>query len=163
MWWLAIGMAISAIGALSNAQSQENAAEYNKQVAERDAAIAIDQGNAQAAIQGRQSRSVIDAARAQYGASGVDVNSGSPLDVLRSSASFAALDNLTIKYNAKVRSQGFKGEALGYEMQGDAAKTRGYWAGADILMGRGAQIYDAWQPTGAGSAIPTGEPNKILM
>jgi hypothetical protein len=148
------GIAISAMGAISNAQSQKNVANYNSEVAQRDASISLDQGNAQAAIQARQARGTIGAGVAQYGASGVDVNSGSPLDVLRDSAEKAELDRQTILYNAKTRAAGFQGEALGYDYQGGAASQRGYWqAGSTTLQGLAA-VYANRRYNGPGMAIP---------
>lgn len=152
---LIIGTVISAVGAISNANAQSNAARYNSQVAQRDAQIGVDQGNAQAAIQARQARSQMDAARAQYGASGVDVNAGSPLDVLQSSAANASLDNATIKYNAKVKAYGYGNEATAYDYQSGAATQKGYWgAGSDILSG-GSKVYAArgYSSGGEGTSV----------
>lgn len=152
---LIIGTVISAVGALSNANAQSNAARYNSQVAQRDATIGIDQGNAQAAIQARQARSQMDAARAQYGASGVDVNAGSPLDVLQSSAANASLDNATIKYNAKIKAFGYGNESAAYDYQAGAATQKGYWgAGSDILSG-GSKVYAArgYSSGGEGTSV----------
>lgn len=152
---MAFATVFSAIGAISNANSQQQAAQYNSQVAQRDATIALDQGDAQAAIQRRQARAQIDAARAQYGASGVDVNTGSPLDVLQASAMNASMDNQTIKYNARVKAYGFNTEAAAYEYQGKAAMQRGYMqAGSDILSG-GSRMYAGRGYSGTGTAIAT--------
>ena len=150
-----IGAAVSAVGALSNANAQSNAARYNSQVAQRDATIGIDQGNAQAAIQARQARAQLDNARAQYGASGVDANSGSPLDVMEMSARNASLDNATIKYNEKVKAFGYGNEAAAYDYQAGAATTRGMLAGSDILTGGAAKVYGArgYSSNGPGTAI----------
>jgi hypothetical protein len=143
---LIVGTVISAISAVSNADSQRRAANTNADNARNAAAIGIDQGNAQAAIQARQSRAQLDAARAQYGASGVDENAGSPLDVLQSSAMNASLDNSTIKYNAQVKAFGYGAEASSYDTQASAATTKGNWqAGSDILSG-GSKAYGAMYP-----------------
>lgn len=140
---LIVGAVMSAFGAVSNADSQRRAAHTNADNARAATAISIDQGNAQAAIQARQARAQMDAARAQYGASGADENEGSPLDVLQASAANASLDNQTIKYNAKVRAFGYGNEASSYDTQGDAA-TKGNWeAGSDILSG-GSRAYSAY-------------------
>lgn len=134
----------SAAGAISNADSQRRAANTNADNARNAAAIGIDQGNAQAQVQARQARAQLDAARAQYGASGVDANEGSPLDVLQASAMNASLDNQTIKYNAKVKAFGYGAEAASYDTQGSAAMTKGYaTAGSDLLSG-GAKAYGAY-------------------
>lgn len=154
---LIAGAVISAAGAVSNADAQRRAAHTNADNARNAAVIGIDQGNAQAAIQYRQARAQLDAARAQYGASGVDGNAGSPLDVLQSSAMNASLDNSTVKYNAQVKAFGYGAEANSYNQQASAATTKGNWqAGSDILSG-GAKAYGAYYGAyyGAGSSINT--------
>lgn len=153
-WAYVAGTVLTAGGAVANADAQRRAADTNADNARNAAAIGIDQGNAQAAVQARQSRAQLDAARAQYGASGVDVNEGSPLDVLQASARNASLDNQTIKYNAKVKAFGYGAEAASYDQQGSAAMTKGYVsAGSDILSG-GAKAYGSYykgiSPTSSG-------------
>ncbi len=151
---LIIGAVVAAAGAVSNADAQRRAANTNADNARAAAAIGIDQGNAQAAIQARQSRAQLDAARAQYGASGVDVNEGSPLDVLQSSAENASLDNQTLKYNARVKAFGYNTEAASYSMQAGAATTKGYLgAGSDILSG-GSKAYGAYYGGSSTSSLP---------
>ena len=151
-----VGTVVAAAGAVSSADAQRRAAHTNADNARNAAAIGLDQGNAQAAIQARQARMQMDAARAQYGASGVDVNEGSPLDVMQASAMNASLDNQTIKYNAKVKAFGYGSEASSYDTQGSAATQRGNWqAGSDILSG-GAKAYGArGYSSGTGSALNT--------
>lgn len=155
---LVAGTAVTALGAVENADAQRRAANTNADNARNAAAIGIDQGNAQAAIQARQSRAQLDQARATYGASGVDENAGSPVDVLQASVMNASLDNQTIKYNARVKAFGFTNEAASYGTQATASQQAGYIAaGSDILTG-GSKVYAArgYSSGGAGSSINTG-------
>jgi hypothetical protein len=136
-----VGTALSAYGAYENGRARSNAAHYNADVAGRDAEIAIDQGNADAGIQARSASMQIGAAKAQYGASGVDVNSGSPLDVLQASATRATLDNLRIKYNARVKAYGLGNEQTAYNYQADAAHRAGNIGAASAILSGSSQAY----------------------
>lgn len=139
MAWVAIAAtvasaAISAVGAIRSSQAQSAAADYNAKVASLNAQAATQQGEAAAEAQQRDSQRKIGTALAAYGASGVETDSGSPADVLSQSARDATLDNLTIKYNAKMR-------ALGYQMQGnlDTANASNS-ASAGVLSGTAALL-----------------------
>lgn len=126
--------AIAAVGAVRTAQAQSAAADYNSKVASLNAQAAEQQGQAAAEAQQRDSQRRIGTALASYGASGVQTDTGSPTDVLAQSARDATLDNLTIKYNAKMR-------ALGYQMQGnlDSANASNT-ASAGVLSGTAAML-----------------------
>lgn len=139
---MAVAAGAQVVGALTQSSAQAGAARYNAQVAQQNAAIALDQGNAAAAAQNREARRKIGAAIASYGASGVDGSSGSPMDVLADSVRAATLDNLTVQYNYKLK-------ALGYENQAtlDKASAKNYeTAGVLNAVGSAAK--------GFGSAIP---------
>lgn len=103
--------AVSAVGAVRASQAQAAAANYNAQLAEQNAQVATAQGAAAAEAHDRDTRRKIGSAIASYGASGVQVDTGSPTDVLADSARAASLDNLTIKYNAKLRAMGLQAQA----------------------------------------------------
>lgn len=154
-WVYIIGTVVAAGTAVASADATRRAQHANADNARMAAKIGIDQGDAQAATQARQSRAQLDAARAQYGASGVDENEGSPLDVMQSSAMNASLDNATIKYNAKVRAFGYGNEANSYDTSASAATQKGQWeAGSDILSG-GSKAYAASYTPSVGRTQPS--------
>lgn len=103
--------AMSAAGAEQQGESTAAAARYNAQIAEQNATVATQQGVAAGEAQDRAARMKIGSMVANYGASGVDGTSGSPMDVLAESARMAALDNLTTKYNYALRARGYKNQA----------------------------------------------------
>jgi hypothetical protein len=108
---MAAGTVVSAVGAVRQGQAAAGAAEYNAKLAEQNAQVAAAQGEAAAEAQSRDSQRNIGRALALYGASGVQTDTGSPSDVLADSARGAALDNLNIKYNAKLRAMGLQAQA----------------------------------------------------
>jgi len=135
---MVVGAAVSAVGAVRQAQAQAGAARYNAQIAEQNSQIATAQGNAAAEAQSRDAQRKMGAMVASYGAAGVDVSSGSPADVLADSARSAALDNLTIRYNSKLRAMGFDQQAALDRSTADNADTAGYInATSSLLQGAG--------------------------
>lgn len=91
--------------------------------------------------QKRKADQVIGAARAQYGASGVQSNEGSPLDILQQSAANAALDHIMLKYNYDLESYGHRRSAQAMRQEGDQAETNSYLsAGAQLVSGAGKAI-----------------------
>lgn len=87
------------------------AANFNADLLEQNAGIALEQGRVAQDAQQRQSRRQIGSMVAAYGASGVQVDSGSPLDVLADSAMMAELDRLTIGYNAELEARNYRTQA----------------------------------------------------
>lgn len=96
-WLAAVAAVTSAVGAFNQGQAQANAAEYNAGVNDVNKGFALrDQAKNFARSQGR--------AMAGYGASGVTLDSGSPLDVLADAAAQSELDKLKIQFNYDSRS-----------------------------------------------------------
>lgn len=132
------GALLGGVGAAMQGEGNAQASQYNAQVAQRNAVIARDQGEAAAQAQQRAASRQMGSMLANYGASGVQTDSGSPLDVLADSARMAALDNLTIKYNAALRAQGFESESALENSRAKASRTSGILgAGTSFLRGYG--------------------------
>lgn len=110
MSWAAIGVGLNVAGSLFGGASKSSAYKYNAAVARQNAEIARQQGIAAVEAQQRDAARRIGAATAAYGASGVQMDVGSPVDVLVDSARNAELDRLTVQYNYALR-------ALGYQQQ----------------------------------------------
>ena len=127
--WATIIMGVSggiqALGAVRQGQAAAASADYNAKVAEQNAQIANAQGNAAVEAQQRDAQRRMGAAVAAYGASGVQLSDGSPMDVLEESARNSALDAATLKYNYKLRSMGFQNQANLYSAQSGFATTAG--------------------------------------
>lgn len=129
--------AMTAVSAISQAQSAKATGEYNAAVATRNAGVARAQAAADAEAQQRHARRVIGAARAGYGASGLSVE-GSPLEVLEMSAANAELDRQNILYRGELRAMGYESDAALETARSDAADRAGYiQAGSALLMGAG--------------------------
>ena len=98
--------------------AQIQATNFNSAEAERQALLlegqakdAIDRGEADRLRYMREFQQEQGARAADLGASGVDVNSGSALDILADSAAVAALDAKTIRHNAAREAFGYREQA----------------------------------------------------
>lgn len=140
----------SAVGALSQASSARDAADYNAQIAQQNATIAQQQGAAAQAAHDKRARLQLGQMVANYGASGVDSGQGSPLDVLQDSVATAKLDNLTIGYNYALRARGFQNEAGLNQMRASNASSSGVLGAAGAI----ARGYGDYQKVTPGNKIP---------
>lgn len=124
----AVGVGTSLVGSIFNAEGQEKSGEakaleakakvqqlqsaaaasaYQAQVADNNAALATqdsklitESGEVATTNEGLKTRAQVGSQKAQQGASGIDVNSGSAADVRAGTAAVGMLDALTIRSNA---------------------------------------------------------------
>lgn len=110
-----VGGALNAVGSYNQNIAQANNAAYQAQVAANNAKIA--EGNAeletqtgeiQAANYGLKTRAAVGKTMAEQGASGVDVNTGSSVNVRSAESSLGMLDALTIRANAARKAYGYQ-------------------------------------------------------
>jgi hypothetical protein len=99
-------------GAQAQAKAQSQTADYNAQVANQNAYIANQQADAISQQQQRIQAQHMGAMIASYGASGIEADTGSAMDVLADSAARMQLDNMTTKYNYQLRAMGFSNQAM---------------------------------------------------
>lgn len=149
----AAGTALAAVGSIRQGQAAAGAANYNAQLAEQNAQVAAAQGEAAAEAQRRDSQRNIGKALALYGASGVQTDTGSPSDVLADSARNASLDNLTIKYNAKLRAMGLEAQAGLDRANASNSESAGYLNATSTLLSGASRV--AGMRSGAGTGTPS--------
>lgn len=89
--------------------------------------------------------------RAVLAANGVDVNTGSSLDIQTDTAAMGELDALTARSNAEREAQGylqqganFGGEAALYDARARNASSSGMWTGATTLLGGAGTVASKW-------------------
>lgn len=156
---MAVSTAVSAMGAISQAnaqsasmQAQAQAQEYNATVARNNAQAANEQANAQEEQQRRRFAALQGQAIAGVAQSGTGFD-GSNLDLLKQNAIANELDALTIRYEGQQKSKGLLAQAdldqygaSVSRMNARSAQTAGYFnAGANILSG--ASKYKAYSMT----------------
>ncbi len=130
--------ALSVYGAIKQGQAASDAYRYNADLAKQNAAIAEAQGEAASQAQKVDAQRRMGAMIANYGASGGQLSDGSPADALAESARNATLDNLTLKYNYKLRGLGYTNQANLDSAGADNARTASYFSAASAAAGGAA-------------------------
>lgn len=138
------GTAIAGVGAIEQGNAASQAAAYNAQVAAnnakiatQDARFASQEGEANAAAKEMQNRKAIGAIKAGQAANGIDVNSGSAVDVRSSAAELGELDAINIRSNAARQAYGHQTQAAGDtgQSQLDRSESSNDAIGGDIRGG----------------------------
>ncbi len=147
----AVGSATS--GAAQQAQYQYLAgvAAVNQQIAKQNAAYATATGEVEAQQSGMATAAQIASTKAQQGASGLDVNRGSAVDVRASEADIGAENQAITRSNAARAAYGFEVEGVQAAaqgqvdiMQGQQAKTAGEFGVASSLLGGATSVSSKW-------------------
>lgn len=95
--------------------------ELNRQMADIQAKDAIARGDREAEALRARTKKLIGSQRAALAAQGIEVGSGSALDVQADTAALGAVDELTIRNNAWREAFGYRTQALGFGSQGALA------------------------------------------
>ena len=150
----AIGTATSVMGSISQANAAKKAAqanadlmEYNRQVMESDARAIEAQGSEEAKKVRQQARAHIATQRSLFAASGVEVNSDTPLSILADTAAGYKVEELETKraYDLQAwqkRTQGSMYTAQGQiaVAEGSAAASNSMLRGASTLLSGGSNL-----------------------
>ena len=161
--------AVSAVGDAQSAAAQQKAADYNAQVAANNAAIAnqnatasLTAGASAQETQAVQTRAQVGGEMAAQAASGLDVDSGTAVNVRSSAAELGQMSGMNISYNAARQALGYQATAGSEEaesqldvMQGEQASTAGMFGmGSSILGGLSGAASEGltFQRTGAFSS-----------
>lgn len=133
------GANMKAQGQIQAATGEAQAALFNSEIATANAGIATQNatmvgqaGDAQAGISEQQTRAQVGAIKVNQAAAGVDVNSGSAVDVRNSASGVGMLNALTIRSNAAKQAYGFQTQAASDTAQ---SKLDVAQAGNDIKAG----------------------------
>lgn len=132
------GAGVSAYGAYRQGQAQSAALDYNAQVAAQNAQATKEKAAYDVEQSQRRAKIIMGKQIAAYGKAGVDVGSGSPLEVLMMQAADAERDAYNIKYTADITSGRYLSQAGQLETQADNTMTAGYLnTGSSLLQGIG--------------------------
>lgn len=163
--WAAIGTAASVAGgavatggALAKGAADRNQYQYqagvallNQNIAKQNAAYTRDVGENAAFISGRKTQSTIAQQKVTQAAGGLDVNSGTNLDVRKSTAMVGSIDQATIRANYAKKAYGYEveaatkgAEATGDVIAGDQAGKAGNINAASSILGTAASVSSKW-------------------
>jgi hypothetical protein len=129
-------------------ENEMKQAKYNEQIQRQNAQIATDQANANYAMQERKVQRFLSMQTAAYGATGVQVGQGSPLEVLGDTAYQGELDAQKQLYEGALKAHGYNTQADYFHWVHDRAKSTewsdtlisGISAGASTYMGAGGKF-----------------------
>jgi hypothetical protein len=102
---------------------QKTMFELNTKFAQLQADDAIRRGDAEVAAHKGQVKKLIGSQRAAMAAQGIEIDSGSAMDVQSDTAMLGELDAMKIKTNAYREAYGYKVEAMNNTMQGELAAS----------------------------------------
>jgi hypothetical protein len=152
------GTAVNAAGAVSQGDYQAQVAQNNAAIARQGAANAL-QAGAQAQQQSLlQTAGLVSAARAAGGSSGLDVNSGSQVNVRASDEALGNLSALNIRsntarnvYGLETQASDFSASAANDQQAGINSAIGAGLSGLGSLGGTAAQLLASGAPAGAGA------------
>jgi hypothetical protein len=150
---LSAGKAAKQAGESQQQVAEANAqqSEFNAHVADLQAADATTRGAEEESRFRTSVRGLIGSQRAGFAGQGVDVGSGSALDVQADAAYLGELDALTIRSNAAREAWGYQVQSENYRQ--DAAVQR---KGGEIAARAGANANSAAKIGAAGSVLGAG-------
>lgn len=143
-WAVAIGGLISAYSSIKQGQYQAGVARNNAQIAKQNAQYEIAAGKQEENAQRIKTGQLIGAARANAAASGIDANSGTPVNIQSDIGQLGELDSLTVRNNALRRAYGYQTQAATFKADAKQASSQGYLDAFGSLLGTGATLNEKW-------------------
>ncbi len=147
-----LGMVTSALGAIQQGQAAKQSAKYNAEVQQNNAAIARQnatlagrEGAANAAIQQQKTRENVAAIKSAQAGNGVNVNTGSAVDVQSGAAEAGLLNAITVRSNAARQAYGYQTQASSSEAQSELDKAQGKNAETASYVNAGSTLIGSAQ------------------
>lgn len=125
MLFMAGAGAMAGLSSLAAGSFAEDIGQFNQQQLERQADTRIETGKVEEQTQRIKTAQMKGAQRTAFGASGVDVSVGSPVDVLSDTAAIGELDALTIRSNAETEAFNLRVGGVSAALQGKLEKRKG--------------------------------------
>ena len=155
--------AVGAMGAMQQANAAAASANYQAQVnqnnailADRAAEDARKRGDAELAEHRRKVAQMQGKQVAAMAANGVDITSGSPLNILADTAQMGELDAATITNNAEREALGYEAQGMNFRAESQlnranakSAKTASYISAAGTVVSGVGQVSDKWYRMGS--------------
>jgi len=107
-----LGTAMSIMGQMSSAKAAAGAANYNAAINEQNSRRAMQTGEIEAGNASMRNRAAMGATLAGQASKGIDVNSGSAVDVQTSQAELGELNALNVRSKAAQEAYNYKSSAV---------------------------------------------------
>lgn len=152
-------------GAFMAARGQQQAARYesavaaqNARVAELRAADQAELGRLEELRARQRTAQVIGRQRAGLASLGVDLSSGSPLDLVSDTAALGELDAQIVRANAERAAWSERVRGMGFQAEGALASARARWSSpwlptATTLLSGAGQVADRWYRLSKGPGL----------
>ncbi len=150
----AAGSGLQASADLESGLYRAQVARNNQTIANENADLATSRGNVMAMDSQLRTGQVEGAQRAGFGASGVDVNSGSAVRTQSDTARVGAMDATTIMNNAARSAWGLKQQARDFGADAQLDTMTGAMGGIRSLVGGASDFaskWSQWQTAGVGA------------
>ncbi len=141
-----VGGALTLTGAANKAKAEKVQGAYQNSMLQANATFAdmqsqdaLRRGDKEASSLEKKGKSLIGSQRAAFAAQGIQVDTGSALDVQLDTAEQVRLDALTIKNNAWRESWGYEVQASNLRYQGKFAQLGANTAASNTLLTGGLQ------------------------
>ncbi len=142
--WLVLGLGLQAGGTIYSASKQAEAANANAQISEDRAKKEREAGKRREAQYRRKGERFKSTQRALYAVSGIRLDEGSALDVMKDSAEEIEYDAWAIREGADATAQYYLSQARLDRQQASTVMTTGFiQAGTSLLTGYG-QYLGGW-------------------
>lgn len=135
------GGLLSAYGSYQAGKANEKTAKLNAAMLEMEAKDAELRGEHDANMNRLRTRLLIGKQRAEWGASGVEVDAGTPVEVSADTAMLGELDSQTILNNAAREAWGYRAQATVTKYEGEMAKWQGNMGAFSSILGGGANAF----------------------
>ena len=164
----AYGLVTQAIGSYYSSRAQKEDLDFQSRMAEINARLAESSAqNALLAGQREEQKAKLATAntkstqRAAMAANGLDLGSGSPVNVLSSTDLIGEIDAQTIKTNAIASAWGYRVEGSNYSAQAARSKASAgavspFGSAATTLLGGAGQVASGWYSMNRGAAMRGG-------
>lgn len=160
-----VGTGVAVYGQMQAANAASEAAKYNAQIAQnnqmlanQEAVDAKSRGDIMAQEKANQTAGVLGRQKASLAANGVDVNTGSSVDLESDTMAAGQLDELTIQNNAARESAGYTNQSVNYsnqaamdEASSQQAETAGALAAGSTLLKGAGSVAGSWYNFNYGS------------
>jgi len=130
---------VGAMGAMQQGKAQSQAANYQAQVADRNAKMSRSQAAVEQDDQRRENMRQLGAIRAAYGGTGIEM-AGSPLDVLEDTSIEQELDVERIGYRGELRALGETDKANLARAEAENAKSAGAIGAVGSILKAGTSL-----------------------
>ena len=140
--------AVGAASAISSGMQQKKAAQLNANIARGQAEQARKAAEERADMYRRNAARRMATMRARMGASGIEMETGSPLLALMDSASEAKRDELRILHGGEAQAWAFEQESKAQTFAGKNAMTAAWGQAGSSLLSGASRAYRAYRTGG---------------